>query len=148
MGATDPGVFELRLPSRMEALTDVRELVEKASRAFGLNDDMSHWIELSVNESAINAIQHGNRMDASKEVVLRISSDGERIEVIVEDQGEGFVLADIPDPTQIENLLKPGGRGILIIQSFMDEVEVTERPGGGSRLRMVKRIDNSEDCSE
>lgn len=148
MGATDPGVFELRLPSRMEALSDVRKLVEKASRAFGLNDDMSHWIELSVNESAINAIQHGNRLDASKEIILRISSDGETIEVIVEDQGEGFALADIPDPTEVENLLKPGGRGILIIQSFMDEVEVTERPGGGSRLRMVKKIDNGQDYPE
>lgn len=142
--ATRPGVFELRLPSNMEALSDVRKLVEKASRAFGLDDEMSHWIELSVNESAINAIQHGNQCDESKEVVLRISSDGDAIEVIVEDQGCGFALDDIPDPTEVENLLKPGGRGILIIQSFMDTVEVSERPEGGSRVRMVKRIHDGE----
>lgn len=144
MGATEPPVFELRLPSRMEALPEVRKLVEKASRAFGLNDEMSHWIELSVNESAINAIQHGNQLDASKEIMLRISSDGKSIEVVVEDQGRGFELASIPDPTEGDNLLKPGGRGILIIQSFMDTVEVSERPEGGSRLRMVKKIDDPE----
>jgi len=140
MGATDSRAFELRLPSKMEALADVRKLVETASREFGLDEELSHWMELSVNESAINAIQHGNALDQSKEVFLRISLDDDLIEVIVEDQGGGFDLADVPDPTDMENLLKPGGRGILIIQSFMDSVEVTRLPGGGSRLRMVKKI--------
>lgn len=142
MGTTGPDVFEVRVPSNMDALVDIQNLVGKASRAFGLDEELSHWIELSVNESAINAIQHGNRLDESKDVFLRISSDGEKIEVIVEDHGEGFDLADVPDPTDVENLLKPGGRGILIIQSFMDTVEVTRRPGGGSRLRMVKKLQN------
>jgi serine/threonine-protein kinase RsbW len=128
----------------MDALAEVRKLVERASRAFRLNEELSHWIELSVNECAINAIQHGNQLDESKEVLLRISSDGDTIEVIVEDQGEGFELADVPNPTDVENLLKPGGRGILIIQSFMDTVEVTGRPEGGSRLRMVKKIQNGK----
>ena len=144
MGSTGTGVFEIRVPSTMEALGDVQNLVDRASRAFGLDEELSHWIELSVNESAINAILHGNQLDESKDVFLSIASDGDSIEVVVEDHGEGFQLADIPDPTDVENLLKPGGRGILIIQSFMDKVEVTKRPEGGSRLRMVKRIQNGE----
>ena len=60
--------------------------------------------------------------------------------MIVEDQGKGFELTDVADPTDVENLLKPSGRGILIIRSFMDEVDLTQREGGGCRLRMVKRI--------
>ena len=140
MGATQSGSFEVRVPSNMDALVDVQNLVDKARRAFGLDEDLAHWIELSVNESAINAIQHGNQLDESKDVLLRISSDGNSIEVIVEDHGDGFVLEDVPDPTDMANLLKPGGRGIMIIQSFMDQVEVTRRPGGGSRLRMVKKL--------
>jgi serine/threonine-protein kinase RsbW len=144
MAATAPPVFELRLPSRLEALEEVRKLVAKASRALGLDHEMAHWIELSVNESAINAIQHGNQLDESKEVFVRIACDGDAIEVVVEDEGSGFELADIPDPTDLENLLKPGGRGILIIQSYMDSVEVTERPGGGSRLRMRKKLKESQ----
>jgi serine/threonine-protein kinase RsbW len=140
MGATDFPVFELRLPSRMDALADIRKLVEEASRTLGLDEDMRHWIELSVNESAINAIQHGNQLDESKEIFIRIASDGNAIEVVVEDQGSGFELDEVPDPTDRENLLKPGGRGILIILSYMDSVEVTPLPGGGSRLRMRKRL--------
>ena len=128
----------------MEELTSVQKLVEKASRAFGLSEELAHWIELTVSESTINAIEHGNGGDPSKSVFLSISSNGENIEVIVEDQGTGFELAEIPDPTDVENLLKPGGRGILIIRSFMDKVEVTERKGGGSRLRMVKNLQDSQ----
>ena len=53
---------------------------------------------------------------------------------------KGFEFDSIADPTDIANLLKPSGRGILIIRSFMDEVDLSEREGGGSRLRMVKKI--------
>ncbi len=122
----------------------MQELVERASQAFGLTDELAHWIELTVSESAINAIQHGNRLDPSKMVSLSIASDGESIEIVVEDRGTGFQLTEIPDPTDIENLLKPGGRGILIIRSFMDTVEVSHLEGGGSRLRMVKKLQDGQ----
>ena len=90
--------------------------------------------------SMINAIQHGNKSDPTKEASLKITSDGEMIEIIVEDEGRGFTLEKVADPTDGANLLKPSGRGILIIRSFMDEVILSEREGGGSRLRMIKKL--------
>ena len=140
MGSDAASVFELTVPSRLEELAAVQQFAESTSAALGLDKELAYWIELAINESAINAIQHGNDLDASKNVSIEISSDGEMIEIVVEDQGQGFKLSDVPDPTDIENLLKPGGRGILIIQSFMDTVEVSQTDGGGSRLRMVKSI--------
>jgi len=118
----------------------VHTLVEEAIREYNLSEDLAHWIELTISESMINAIQHGNKCDPEKKATLRISSDGNSIEITVEDQGKGFQLDDVADPTNVENLLKPSGRGILIIRSFMDEVDLSRREGGGSRLRMVKRI--------
>lgn len=141
MPPDDVSTFELTVPSRMDALESVRQLVERASQAFELNEELAHWIELAINESMINAIQHGNCLDPSKKVFLRLSSNGKTLEVIVEDEGEGFDLTNIPDPTDVENLLKPGGRGILIIRTFMDEVQVTDLESGGSRLRMLKHLD-------
>jgi len=141
MGSANTGVFELTVPSRMEELEAVHQFVERATKAFALPDETAHWIELTVSESAINAIQHGNGLDPAKTVHLQLSFDGDSIEIIVEDQGEGFDLSDVPDPTDTENLMKPGGRGILIMQSFMDQIERTDREGGGSRLRMVKKLD-------
>ncbi len=125
----------------MEALPTVHDFVGKAVEAFDLDEELAHWLELSVNEGAINAMQHGNGMDPSKSVFLRISGSGHAIEIIVEDQGPGFELTEVPDPRNAENLLKPGGRGILIIRSFMDTVEITDGENGGNRLRMVKRLD-------
>ena len=135
-----PRSFELTIPSRLEEMEAVHTLIELAMREYKLSEEMAHWIELTISESMINAIQHGNKADPAKEATLKISSNGHSIEIIVEDQGKGFSLDSIADPTDAANLLKPSGRGILIIQSFMDEVDLSEREGGGSRLRMVKKL--------
>jgi serine/threonine-protein kinase RsbW len=135
-----PKCFELTIPSRLEALDAVQHLVEQAAKAFNLTEEIAYWIELSVSESMINAIRHGNKSDPNKAASLKISSDGEAIEVIVEDEGKGFNLEDLADPTDAQNLLKPSGRGILIIRSFMDEVNLSTREGGGTRLQMIKRL--------
>jgi serine/threonine-protein kinase RsbW len=135
-----PKSFELTIPSRLEALDAVQHLVEQAAKAFNLTEELAYWIELSVSESMINAIRHGNKSDPNKAASLKISSDGEAIEVIVEDEGKGFNLEDLADPTDAQNLLKPSGRGILIIRSFMDEVNLSTREGGGTRLQMIKRL--------
>lgn len=140
MALTPPRTFELTIPSRLEELEAVQKLIGEASVAFGLSEDMAYWIELTISESVINAIRHGNQSDPSKNARLLISFDGQNVEVIVEDQGKGFNLDELADPTRAENLLKPCGRGILIIRSFMDEVNLSHKEGGGTRLRMLKRL--------
>ena len=135
-----PRSFELTVPSTLEALEAVQRLVTDATREYGLSEDFAYWMELTICESMINAIRHGNQCDPSKKAHLKISLVGPQIEVIVEDQGHGFNLSDLADPTETKNLLKPSGRGILIIRSFMDEVDISRSEGGGNRLRMVKRL--------
>jgi serine/threonine-protein kinase RsbW len=132
--------FELTIPSRLEEMEAVHALIAEAVREYKLNSEMAHWIELTISESMINAIQHGNKADPAKQATLKISSSGDAIEIIVEDEGKGFTLDRIADPTDKANLLKPSGRGILIIRSFMDEVDLSQREGGGCRLRMVKKL--------
>src|SRR5437867_12663289 len=117
--------FELTIPSRIEQMEAVHDLIAEAVKAYKLNNEMAHWIELSISESMINAIQHGNKADPAKQATLRISSSGDAIEIIVEDEGKGFTLDKIADPTDQANLLKRSGRGILIIRSFMDEVHLS-----------------------
>jgi serine/threonine-protein kinase RsbW len=140
MTSRGPRTFALTIPSRLEEMNAVHALIAEAVKEYGLGEDLAHWLELTISESMINAIRHGNNCDPSKKASLKISAIGDRIEVIVEDQGKGFALDTIADPTDAENLLKPCGRGILIIRSFMDEVDLTTSEGGGSRLRMVKKL--------
>jgi len=141
--SSKPRSFQLTIPSRLEEMETVHRLVQQAVTEYQLNDELAHWIELTISESMINAIQHGNKADPAKNATLKISSNGDSIEIIVEDQGAGFKMDKVADPTDTANLLKPSGRGILIIRSFMDEVDLSQREGGGCRLRMVKRIRGS-----
>lgn len=67
--------------------------------------------------------------------VTRVESG--TFEARIEDQGAGFDIAALPDPTQPENLLRARGRGVFLIHTFMDEVEYT-KPGNAVTLR--KRI--------
>jgi len=140
MAAPHLRTFALSIPSRLEEMHAVHALVGEAVKEYGLSEELAHWLELTISESMINAIQHGNHCDPAKKASLQISSTGDVLEIIVEDQGNGFALDTIADPTDAANLLKPCGRGILIIRSFMDEVDLTKSESGGSRLRMVKRI--------
>ena len=140
-----PRSFALTIPSRLEEMQAVHELIREAVREYKLGEELAHWLELTISESMINAIQHGNSSDPSKKATLRISLNDDVLELIVEDQGKGFELDTIADPTNDSNLLKPSGRGILIIRSFMDEVHLSCPEGGGSRLRMIKKI-SRDDC--
>jgi anti-anti-sigma factor len=118
------------------------ELAELATnnlaRMVGFDEDTSMWISMAIRESVINAIKHGNKLDPGKRVDVQytVSSDG--LTVRINDQGDGFNPESIPNPLDPENLLKPTGRGIFYMKTFMDEVEYSPRPGGGTIVRLTK----------
>jgi len=56
------------------------------------------------------------------------------------DEGPGFDWSLVPDPRNPENLLKPSGRGLMLIRTFMDEVTFNE---SGNEIAMTKRRDES-----
>jgi len=58
----------------------------------------------------------------------------------VHDQGSGFNPNEVPDPTTDENILKTSGRGIFFMRNFMDEVEWSADPKGGTSVRMIKKL--------
>jgi len=94
-------------------------------------------IELALQEAVANAIRHGCRGDASKQLqcTVNITADGEVI-ITVRDPGQGFDPAKLADPLAPENILKPGGRGIFLITGLMDDVQFAD---GGRELQMKKR---------
>ena len=97
-----------------------------------------------MRESVINAIKHGNRHDTSKHVFVDIetSSQGQisELQIRVRDEGEGFEPEAVKDPLAPENILKSSGRGIFLIRSFMDHVQLQRAPEGGMEIRMIKRV--------
>lgn len=93
-------------------------------------------IQLAMEEALVNAIKHGNRMDAAKKVRVHCEMSPELLRVEVEDEGEGFDPSQVPDPTDPEQIENPHGRGILLMRTFMSRVEYNET---GNRVLLEKR---------
>jgi len=92
-------------------------------------------VHLALEEAFINAIKHGNKMDSSKAVQIDYVIGPEKVEITMTDEGQGFDPRTVPDPRVEENLYKTEGRGLLLINSYMDEVNFNET---GNRVHMVK----------
>jgi serine/threonine-protein kinase RsbW len=131
-------VLELKLPSRIESIEKAADDASDFASGRGLDDEMIYAIDMAVRESVANAVKHGNQLDGSKNVEVRLSDLDTEFEVTVRDFGDGFDVNGVPDPTDPEHLLKTNGRGVLFMRSFMDEVEWSEAPGGGLIVRMSK----------
>jgi serine/threonine-protein kinase RsbW len=123
------------IPSDFAASHDVQLRIMQDVHDCGFNDETSFAIRISLEEAIVNAIRHGNRLDAKKKVYVSADVTPQRCEIVVEDEGPGFDRHHIPDPTATENLCRPSGRGILLIESYMTRVTWEH---GGRRVRMVK----------
>ena len=64
----------------------------------------------------------------------------EEVSIRIQDEGEGFDLAGLPDPLAPENLFKPRGRGILLMNSFMDEVDFEFSGNRGTVVKLRKKL--------
>ena len=99
-------------------------------------------VRLALEEALVNAIKHGNGMDPGKQVHVDCSFTDDRVTIVIEDEGTGFDVTDVPDPTMEENLDKPGGRGIMLMRSFMNQVEYND---AGNRL-VLEKVRNTGDA--
>jgi serine/threonine-protein kinase RsbW len=136
--------IELYFGSRLENLEIVQGISDSIGRLMGLDDDGRYWICLSVRESVTNAILHGNKKDVEKRVGVKFFLTKEKLVITIQDEGNGFDEARLPDPLDPDNLLKPSGRGIFYVRSFMDEVKYQSLPEGGWEVRMEKRFNNKQ----
>jgi serine/threonine-protein kinase RsbW len=139
MPALTEELTELVLPSRIEAIQDAASAAAEFVKRLGLDEDAAFAIDMAVREAVTNAVLHGNRQDETKAVDVIFRSLPGAIEILVRDRGEGFDKDSVPDPTDPENILKTNGRGMLFIRTFMDEVDWSQHPQGGTVVRMTKK---------
>ena len=126
------------LDSTLDSVDVAEEAVLKEAGELGFEEDDLHKIGMSVRECMVNAVVHGNRYNARKKVHVMIQRTPDRLAVVIQDEGDGFDMADLPDPLANENLLRHSGRGLLLIQAFMDEFTIRPREPKGTEVKMVK----------
>lgn len=129
---------KISIPSSLDYLAMVDEFVEKRLRKARWPESQLADIAISVTEAVTNAVVHGNKKDLSKKVEVEVLKTDKEVRIRIQDEGNGFDPADVPNPIESENLLKEVGRGIFILRSLMDKVEFKNLPGNGTLVTMIK----------
>lgn len=154
--------LHFRIGNSEELVPALIARMEQMVSELGFCDEMQ-WMQIAMalDEAIINAIYHGN-LDVStdlrqegdgdaflemvklrktqtpyrdRQVDIRAIAQPQRIDFVISDQGQGFDRSVLPDPTDPANLERAGGRGLLLIHSFMDEVLHNDV---GNQITMVK----------
>ena len=123
----------LIIQSEVANISLVERLIDDISAKYQLHDDVYGKILLAVVEGVNNAIVHGNKLDSLKLVSIQYIVNEEFIEFIILDEGPGFDLSTIPDPTKPENLEKTHGRGVFLMNHLADEIQFLD---GGNKVAM------------
>ncbi len=109
----------------------------------GYPNDNIKKIEMCINELISNGLEHGNRNDPAKKVKVAYTVSKSSAKVCVVDEGPGFNLKNIPDPTEPELILREGGRGVHLIRSFADEYGQNSK---GNGIYFVKHNKSKKVC--
>jgi len=127
------------LDSSLETIDSAEARATRIATDLGFDEDEVLQISMAVREGAVNAVLHGNGYAPDKKVTLAFEHIGDNLVITICDQGKGMDLSKIPNPLAPENLLKTSGRGIFLMRSFMDVVEI--RPSQtGTELKLIKHV--------
>lgn len=131
-----PVRIQVSIPSDFTAARGVQERICQEVQKHGFASEAVFAVRLAIEEAMINAIKHGNKLDPNKKVHVTATIDTSQAEITIEDEGKGFKRKAVPDPTRKENLEKCSGRGILLMESYMNSVSWSKN---GRMVRMIKR---------
>jgi serine/threonine-protein kinase RsbW len=139
-GKVDAVAVRLCIPAKPEYISLGRLALTGLSRLRTFPDDTLADLKLALTEACTNSVRHAyDGGEGIVEIVYELHPD--RLVVEVTDSGEGFEH-DVVQPDEEGDELVEGGLGIAIIEALADELEISRRNGGGSRLRFVKRFSN------
>lgn len=130
-------VTYLEVPSRPEYIRDLISQIAHSAVCVGYAEcDLDNNLKLALVEALTNAMEHGNRWNEDRMVRLEADLTSDCLKVSIADQGNGFDLNALSDPTCGEHILSERGRGVFLMRAIMDEV-CFDPPG--NRVTMTKR---------
>ena len=121
----------------------IEELMNALESAGWEGRDVFH-IQMAIEEAVVNAIEHGKKRDATKQVHIVFVVDAESAEMTITDQGDGFDHQNVADPTEEERLDQPRGRGVLLIRELMTQAQYNQK-GNSVWMRKERSKDDSQD---
>jgi serine/threonine-protein kinase RsbW len=134
-GVREAELAELVVPNDLCSARRLEERIMAKLAACNYGADVTFAIKLALEEALTNAVKHGNDNDTSKRLVVRYAVSPQRTIIMVRDEGHGFAPHRVPDPTADENLERPSGRGIMLMQAYMTRVHFNE---SGNEVWLLK----------
>ena len=145
MSAPALGEVRLTIPSHPKYLPLLRALVQECGFLIGFDEEVMLRVLLAVTEAVTNVIRHAYEGDTDRRIDLVLHCDDGCFKLDIVDYGR-FV-----DPKTIESRplseVRPGGLGVHLIKSTMDNVEYRANAHGGTTLTLVKCVPAHEESS-
>ena len=135
--AADAWRLSIDLPSERGASRRVTDDLLEHLGIHGWPPSDIFAIHLAAEEAIVNAIVHGNRLDPAKKVHVECVVSPDVTRIAITDEGAGFDPASVPDCTSDERLEAPGGRGVMLMRSFMSRIEYNAK-GNGVVLEKIR----------
>ena len=128
----------LKLRASLEQLSRIRDFVVDSVTPLGVSKASIDDLRLAVDEAVTNIITHG--YGEPGDIELEVETDGVDLIIVLRDQAPSFDPAHAPaanlePPGERDN---PGGFGVYLIKSMMDEIRY-QSTDTGNELTMIKR---------
>ena len=118
-------------------LNDIEEIVVHFIKENDIPKALRYKIIVSSLEAITNSIYHGNCFNVQKKVQFGLERRSDRVVVIVEDEGDGFDYAKLPDLATPYNIENPDGRGVFLMMKLSDYIEFNKK---GNRVQLYFNI--------
>ncbi len=126
-----------KIKSDPSLLPEIEEWIISLLKTTSLNKEKIDVVAMAASEAVSNCVVHGNKSDPDKSVSISFSSDGNKIVLKFKDEGSGFKIERVPDPTSKENIMKESGRGIHIMKTVLDSLEYNFTDDGTEAILTV-----------
>ena len=130
MIARPPKIIVIK--SDVEELKRVEKFLIDILNEYDLEQKYFNNTYLCISEAVVNSIKHGNKDDLNKTISIVVDCDATELNILIEDEGSGFDLNKISDPTCKKNIKNESGRGIFIIKTLTNKIEYNEK---GNRIQ-------------
>lgn len=132
--------IEFEVPSVLGLMHSILDYLVKRVEKIGIVNPEKSNLFVALDEAFVNAVKHGNKFDVAKNIRIVADITAKEARFTIEDEGEGFDVSSIPNPTDIENIFKSSGRGVMFMYNIMDEVVYNKK---GNRITMVKKSETN-----
>lgn len=117
---------QIIINSHANHIHKIEQFIEYIADEFNISNTYFGNIIIAVTEAVMNAIEHGNKQNEEKKIIVDFLQEAKGLVFRITDEGIGFDFNSIPDPTDITQPNSNAGRGLFLMKSLADELRFVD----------------------